>query len=54
LIAGFPLSTPWLVVSAVLYGLVGCCWLPVVSLQIRMRNLAVEAVAKGTPLPGAY
>src|SRR5271156_2085638 len=30
LMAGYRLSTPWLVVSMVLYGLIGCCWLPVV------------------------
>jgi uncharacterized membrane protein len=33
LMAGFPLSSPWLVWSMVLYVLVGCCWLPVVWLQ---------------------
>jgi uncharacterized membrane protein len=54
LMAGYPLSTPWLVLSMVLYGLVGCCWLPVVWLQIRMRDLAVEATHRGRPLPVLY
>jgi len=52
--AGFPLSSPWLVWSLVLYVLVGCCWLPVVWLQMRMRDLAIVAAANGLPLPAAY
>jgi uncharacterized membrane protein len=52
--AGFPLSSPWLVWSMVLYVLVGCCWLPVVWLQMRMRNLAIMAAADGAPLSAAY
>jgi uncharacterized membrane protein len=55
LMAGFPLSSPWLVWSMVLYVLVGCCWLPVVWLQMRMRDLAIVAAANGSPpLPAAY
>jgi uncharacterized membrane protein len=51
---GYPLSSPWLVWSMALYGLVGCCWLPVVWLQMRMRDLAIEAAAKGSALPTEY
>jgi uncharacterized membrane protein len=54
LTAGFSLSLPWLVWSMVLYVLVGCCWLPVVWLQTRMRDLAIVAAANGSPLPAAY
>jgi len=54
LMAGFPLSASWLMSSMVLYVLIGCCWLPVVWLQIRMRDLAVEASTKGTALPEVY
>ena len=53
-LAGFPLSTPWLAASLVLYAVAGLCWLPVVWLQIRMRALAQQAVATGTPLPDLY
>jgi uncharacterized membrane protein len=52
--AGYQLSTPWLVLSMVIYLLIGCCWLPVVSLQMRMRDLAVEAAAHDLPLPAVY
>jgi uncharacterized membrane protein len=30
LVAGYPLSTPWIEWSIFLYLLIGCCWLPVV------------------------
>jgi uncharacterized membrane protein len=47
-------TTPWLVVSMALYCLVGCCWLPVVWLQIRMRDLAIDAANHDLPLPVVY
>lgn len=53
-LAGFPLSTPWLAASLVLYAVAGLCWLPVVWLQIRMRALAQQAGEAGTPLPDLY
>src|SRR5271154_1571374 len=36
-----PLEESWIVLSLLLYALVGLCWLPVVFIQIRMRNLAL-------------
>ena len=54
LMAGFPLSAPWLLASMALYLFVGCCWLPVVWLQIRMRDLAAAAAATLDPLPSQY
>ena len=54
LLAGYPLHAPWLVASLALYVFIGCCWLPVVWLQVRMRNLAITAAATGTPLPNLY
>ncbi|NKJ42338.1 DUF2269 domain-containing protein [Novosphingobium sp. SG720] len=52
-LAGFPLTTPWLVAAIVLYILVGACWLPVVAIQIAMRRIA-EATPDGTELPRHY
>lgn len=49
-----PISTPWIAISFCLYAVAGLCWLPVVWLQIRMRNMAVVAAAGATPLPGLY
>ena len=40
--AGLPWSTPWLAVSIALYLVAGTCWLPVVWLQLRMRDMARE------------
>lgn len=52
--AGFPLSTPWLSWSIALYVVAIACWLPVVWLQVRMRDLAASAAAARTELPAAY
>ena len=52
-LAGWPLSQSWLLVTLILYGLAGLCWLPVVWLQIRVRDLAVQAERDGTPLPAS-
>jgi len=44
----------WIVLSLVLYVVIGLCWLPVIWLQLRMRDLAAAAVQAGTPLPAEY
>jgi uncharacterized membrane protein len=51
---GLPLTQGWLWVSLVLYVVAGMFWLPVVWMQMRMRDLAGEAVRTGMPLPPAY
>jgi len=53
-LARIPLTTPWVVASLALFGLAGACWLPVVWLQIRMRDLAESAVADRSELPSLY
>jgi uncharacterized membrane protein len=53
-IAGFPLSTPWIAWSIALYLLAGAAWLPVVWMQIRMRDLATTAASAGSALPPLY
>jgi uncharacterized membrane protein len=52
--AGFPLLTGWVGASLALYVLAGAFWLPVVWMQVRMRDLAREAAAAGVALPAAY
>lgn len=44
----------WLVLTYLLYGVAGCCWLKVVQLQYRLRNLAAHAALSGEPLPQAF
>ncbi len=53
-LAGYPLWSGWIAWSLVLYVVTGLCWLPVVWIQLRLRDLAREAVATGTPLPARY
>ena len=53
-ITGTPLEEGWVAASLVLYGVAGLFWLPVVWMQIRMRNLAAAAAAAGTALPRTY
>lgn len=52
---GMPLmELAWLRWSIYLYALAMACWLPVVWLQMRLRDLAGVAARDGTPLPAAY
>lgn len=51
---GYPLSEGWIVVSLILYGVIGAFWLPVVFMQMRLRDLAEEAERARAPLPAAY
>ncbi|MFZ0871000.1 MAG: DUF2269 domain-containing protein [Rhodanobacter sp.] len=51
---GFDLHTPWLQACIALYLITGACWLPVVWLQWRARNLATAAMRDNTPLPPTY
>lgn len=51
---GLPLSTPWVAASLALYTLAGLCWLPVVWIQIRLRELSAAALADAAPLPERY
>jgi uncharacterized membrane protein len=44
----------WILVSLVLYAVAAVFWLPVVWMQMRMRDLARAAVASRSPLPAAY
>lgn len=49
-----PMSEPWVVVALLLYVVAGGCWLPVVWLQIVMRDLATEALVHKKPLNDRY
>jgi uncharacterized membrane protein len=44
----------WVWLSLALYLLAGICWLPVVVLQIRMRDLARRRLDAGQALDGSY
>jgi uncharacterized membrane protein len=44
----------WLLASFALYTVAGLFWVPVIFMQIEMRNLAQLATEKGEPLPPRY
>jgi uncharacterized membrane protein len=52
--AGYSPTEIWLMWTYGLYLAAGACWLPVVWLQIRMRDIAAAAAADGGPLPTRY
>ena len=49
-----PLHSKWIVWSLWLYLLAGACWLPVVWIQMRLRDVAAAADAAGQALPPLY
>ena len=50
---GYPLGEGGVFASLLLYGVTGLFWLPVVFIQMRMRDLARDASAAGQALPAA-
>ena len=53
-LGALPWTARWIVWSIALYLLAGACWLPVVWLQMRMRDMASDALARGAPLPPLF
>ncbi len=45
---------PWILWSSALYLIAGGCWLPVLWLQFRMRDLAMDAVRMRRPLAPVF
>jgi uncharacterized membrane protein len=54
MLVGYPLFEGWIGLSLILYAVTGAFWLPVVWMQMRMRDLAVKAVRTHAPLPKQY
>lgn len=48
---GWSLGEPWILLSLAMYVVTGAFWLPVVFIQLRLRDLARDALAAGTALP---
>lgn len=53
-LTGFSFTQTWLWLTLVLYVFAGACWIPVVVLQIRMRDQAQKCLSDGTALPATY
>jgi len=52
--AGYSLTEGWVILALALYFFAGACWLPVVWMQIQMRNMARHALDRSEPLPARY
>ncbi|MFP5392318.1 MAG: DUF2269 family protein [Gammaproteobacteria bacterium] len=53
-LAGYPMTSSWIMWSIGLYLLAGACWLPVVWIQLKMRDMAQVAAREHTDLPPLY
>ncbi|MDA0704289.1 MAG: DUF2269 domain-containing protein [Proteobacteria bacterium] len=53
-VAGYRWNEGWILLALGLFFLAFACWLPVVGLQMRMRNMAEAARDRGEALPAAY
>jgi uncharacterized membrane protein len=53
-VVGYSLLDGWVVLSVLLYLVTGAFWLPVVGMQMRMRDLACAAAREGRSLPPEY
>lgn len=53
-LAGYPIHSKWIMWSIALYVLAGACWLPVVRIQMRLRDLSAQAAGTNTELPPQY
>jgi uncharacterized membrane protein len=53
-VVGWPLAEGWILLSLALYVVTGLFWLPVVFIQIKMRDLATSAARSGELLPPLY
>ncbi len=51
---GWGLAEGWILASLALYVVTGACWLPVMRIQITLRDLAAEAARTGTARPARY
>lgn len=51
---GYSLAQSWVISSLILYFFTGACWLPVVWIQMKMRDMAKVAVETNTALPAHY
>jgi uncharacterized membrane protein len=53
-LAGYPLTSRWIMLSIGLYLVAGACWLPVVWIQLKMRDMAQIAAREQTDLPALF
>ncbi len=52
--AGLGWTDTWLLATYALYIIAGLCWLPVVWIQIRLKQILKTCLDRGIPLPPEY
>lgn len=52
--AGFDWASPWLMATYIIYVIAGLFWLPVVWIQIQLKNMCKESAENGAELPERY
>lgn len=52
--SGYGWMDSWLLTTYAIYVLAGLCWLPVVWIQIQLRNILVSCVESNSPPPARY
>ncbi|MDH4185677.1 MAG: DUF2269 domain-containing protein [Nitrospira sp.] len=50
----YTMTEAWLVLAIGFFILTGLCWIPAVYIQLRCRDMAVQASLAGTELPADY
>lgn len=53
-ITGIDPFEDWLLITYALYALAGLCWLPVVWIQIQLKNILATSMTSNEPLPDRY
>jgi len=53
-LGGWSYNEPWISGALILFAFAGACWLPVVWIQIRMRDIALASMKEGTNLPDRF
>lgn len=51
---GFNWTDYWLSATYIIYFVAGLCWIPVVWIQIQLRNMVALSASNGTELPDRY
>ena len=51
---GWPITEGWIAWSLILYVIIGVFWLPVVAIQAKMRDEAMESMQSSQPLSDRY
>ena len=53
-IVGYDYTSLWLVLTYIGYVIAGICWIPVVFIQVKLRNLAIKSLENNQELPTEY